>query len=214
MSLAPHTAAVYAARMDVDDDFLERFEQWYRDKHGPDLLRSGFFSCVAYHAIVGSPLVHNLYHIPSADIFESPKYQSARTPVEDPQRPEVLSHVSNRSNTPYRQAITEGVSSASPIVAEFVVGIECSTVSPDDDALGHVEAFARSLAPAVQAWRLCVRDGIHPANPQRPWHAFVVLECATLDEARAAFEVASERADEVGGAEISLLARRIAMLSD
>ena len=107
--MATWLPVVYFARMDVEASALPRFESWYETKHGPDLLEAGFYSAQAYHCRVGGPLVCNVYEIPSSEIFYTDAYNSKRTAEHDPDRPWILDHVSNRSNTAYEQLVTAGV---------------------------------------------------------------------------------------------------------
>jgi hypothetical protein len=182
--------------MDVDDDALARFERWYADRHGPDLLDAGFFSAQAYHCRVGSPLVCNVYEIPSSEIFYTDAYNSKRTPEHDPDRPWILDHVSNRSNTAYAQVVT--------------VGVEVPDVAwADDQHLGRVESpwistvrfdiegttddhfmtwFEGSLAPEWQSVeglasiRLMRQSGrLHPSNPSTEPEWSVLLEWSAGD---------------------------------
>ncbi len=179
------TPVVYAARMDVEPSYLDRFEQWYETKHAPDLLRSGFLSCVAYHAIDASPFVHNFYLIPDVGILSSPTYQSARTPEEDPQRPEVLSNVSSRSNTPYRQHATWGCTADEPVWGAFVATIEFGIEPFDDATISAVEGLLAS-SHVTGPLRWCIREGVHPNNPQRPAHGLVIAEADSEEAARSA----------------------------
>lgn len=208
---------VYVARMDVEPGYLDRFEQWYESKHGPDLIRSGFGACVAYHAIEGAPLVHNFYMIPSADIFSSARYQSARTPVEDPQRPEVLANVSNRSNTPYRQHHVAGGTAHDAVAGEYAVTVEFADTPPSHSDTDRAQDAAARGAWSDR-WRLCIRDGVHPNNPQRAAHGLIVIELATESDAqRVAAEIRGPLrggiADALGAHEVTVLRRRTALVA-
>jgi hypothetical protein len=176
--------------MDVDVDALPRFERWYADRHGPDLLDAGFFSAQAYHCRIGGPLVCNVYEIPSSEIFYTNAYNSKRTPEHDPDRPWILDHVSNRSNTAYAQVAALGVE-ASPAAwddAEHRGAVGAPWISTARFDVGETSAddFARwfeiSLAPdwmaagGVTAIRLLRQSGrLHPSNPSNEpeWSVFV-----------------------------------------
>jgi hypothetical protein len=188
---------IYFARMDVDADALPRFEQWYAERHGPDLLEAGFYSAQAYHCRVGGPLVCNVYEIPSSEIFYTDGYNSKRTPEHDPDRPWILDHVSNRSNTAYAQVTTIGVTSADVPWGDGdhpgrVESPWISTARFDvDDAAADDFArwFETSLAPGWAAFdgltaiRLLRQSGrLHPSNPSTEPQWSVLLEWSS-DEA-------------------------------
>lgn len=162
-------AVLYLARMDVEPDFLERFEDWYARKHAVDLIASGFRSCAAYHAVVGRPLVNNLYEIDDVGVFDSERYRTARTEAEDPERPLVLSHVSSRSNVPYRQELVlDPPSGDGDLHQPWLAMLQYDVAEGADES--DVHAWARAMAAALvglgaSAVRLCRREGVHPANP-------------------------------------------------
>lgn len=190
--------AIYFARMDVDVDALPRFERWYAERHGPDLLEAGFFSAQAYHCRVGGPFVCNVYEIPSSEIFYTDAYHSKRTPEHDPDRPWILDRVSNRSNTAYSQVATIGVKTTdvpwedgehpgaveSPWISTARFDVSATT---DDDFAGW---FSGSLAPewasidGLSAIRLLRQDGrLHPSNPSTEPRWSVLLEWSSEDAA-------------------------------
>ena len=188
---------VYFARMDVEASALRRFEEWYATKHGPDLLEAGFFSAQAYHCRIGGPLVCNVYEIPSSEIFYTDEYNSKRTAEHDPERPWILDHVSNRSNTAYEQVVTDGVV---PAEAPWGAGVEhvgaiagpvISTLRFDapDRSDEQAMAWGSEALPAMRrngaiAVRLCRRAGrLHPSNPSSEPSWALLFEWDTMDQA-------------------------------
>lgn len=182
--------AVYLARMDVEPEELDFFNDWYRRKHAPDLIAAGFYSASAYHSLVGSPLVCNVYEIESSEIFYTTPYQQARTEERDPDRPRILENVSNRSNTVYQQLATAGVSEPDrawadgsrmgQITAPVITTVRFETPTSDDSRVieWHQSAEFVRLKSVVgfQAGRLCRQAGrLHPANPsdQPRWLSLV-----------------------------------------
>jgi hypothetical protein len=188
---------VYFARMDVEASALRRFEEWYATKHGPDLLEAGFFSAQAYHCRIGGPLVCNVYEIPSSEIFYTDEYNSKRTAEHDPERPWILDHVSNRSNTAYEQVVTDGVVPAeSPWGdgVEHVGAIAGPVISilrfdapdrSDDQTVGWgSEALSTMRRNGAIAIRLCRRAGrLHPSNPSSEPSWALLFEWDTMDQA-------------------------------
>ncbi len=188
---------IYFARMDVVTEALARFEQWYESKHGPDLLDAGFYSAQAYHCRVGGPLVCNVYEIPSSEIFYTDSYNGKRTEEHDPDRPWILSQVSNRSNTAYEQVVTDGVDHASSpwkSGAEHtgaVVAPVISTVRFDLPGVDQKEAAEWFSGEGLERWRgsaglqtvrVCKQAGrLHPANPSTEPEWTALFEWRDLD---------------------------------
>lgn len=173
---------LYLARMDVTPSFLPTFEEWYDTRHAPDLITSGFHSCSAFYATDGAPLVHNVYLIPSVDIFTSPKYLGARDPKVDTLRPTVLDNVSNRSNTPYAQRI---VLNAQPgdipeVPCAAAVQFDSTEDVADLDAR-FTAAFARYSGGA----RFCQRSGSHLNVSEEPEY-YVFVQASNDDMQRQA----------------------------
>lgn len=162
---------LYLARMDVTPTFLPTFEQWYDERHAPDLLKSGFHSCSAFYATEGAPLVHNVYLIPSPAIFESPTYLGARDPKVDTLRPTVLDNVSNRSNTPYRQvAVLRGTPRDIPQPGP-AVAVQFDLTGDSTELLQRVRSL---FSTGEEVVRLCQRDGSHINVSEEPeWLIFV-----------------------------------------
>lgn len=202
MTDAPATPMLYFARMDVAPDFLARFEDWYARKHAVDLIASGFRSCTAYHAIVGAPLVHNLYEIDDAAVFEGSSYQTARTPERDPERPEVLAHVSSRSNVPSVQTLVALAPDADddvrlPAILTGQFRPAEGVVAADLEEWAG-EAGAALLSAGAASVRRCRREGLHPSNPSPDVLEGLLL--ATLPEvpdAAAAERLAGVMADQL-----------------
>lgn len=178
---------LYLARMDVTPSFLPTFEQWYDERHAPDLLKSGFFSCSAFYATEGSPLVHNVYLIPSPEIFQSPTYLGARDPKIDTLRPTVLENVSNRSNTPYEQVVVlRGAPSDLPL-PEPAMALQFEWIGSMEALM---ELFHRLFQSSEETTRLCRRDGTHINVSTEPeWLIFA--ERATDSTRRALHEFAA-----------------------
>jgi len=149
---------LYFARMDVEPSFLNLFEDWYDTVHAPDLLKSGFFSCSAFYATDGEPLVHNVYLIPSTDIFNSPGYLTARDPKNDAFRPTVLENVSNRSNTPYAQLSVINVAESDIPIATQSATVQFNSTDEKDIVQ---QRFLNIFSSLPIASRLCIRSGSH-----------------------------------------------------
>lgn len=161
---------LYAARMDVTPSFIKTFEDWYDNRHAPDLIRSGFYSCSAYYALTGSPTIHNIYLIPSVDIFTSEKYLTARNPEVDKLRSTVLDNVSNRSNTPYEQIAVMNAESSDVPNSKMALGLQFNSEESIDSVK---QRFSNVFAGCTNSVRLCRRSGSHINVSQEPeWYLF------------------------------------------
>lgn len=168
---------LYLARMDVTPSFLPTFEEWYDTRHAPDLITSGFHSCSAFYATDGTPLVHNVYLIPSVEIFTSPKYLGARDPKVDTLRPTVLDNVSNRSNTPYAQRT---VLHAQPGDIPEVPSAAAVQFDSTEDVADLDARFTAAFARYDGVARFCQRSGSHLNVSEEP--EFYVFVQATNDD--------------------------------
>jgi hypothetical protein len=168
--------------MDVTPSFLPTFEEWYDTRHAPDLITSGFHSCSAFYALEGTPLVHNVYLIPSVEIFTSPKYLGARDPQVDTLRPTVLDNVSHRSNTPYAQRVVLNAQAGDIPEVHFAAALQFDTT---EDVAALDARFRSAFADYDGAARLCQRSGSHLNVSEEP-EFYVFAEAATADaQARA-----------------------------
>lgn len=169
---------LYLARMDVTPSFLPTFEEWYDTRHAPDLITSGFHSCSAFYATEGAPLVHNVYLIPSVDIFTSPKYLGARDPKVDTLRPTVLDNVSNRSNTPYAQRVVLNAQPGQIPEVAFAAGLQFDSA---EDPASLDSRFRETFASYGGAARFCQRSGSHINVSEEP-QFYVFTEASSVDD--------------------------------
>lgn len=174
--------------MHCEPDFVPQFTDWYADKHTIDLLEAGFLSCQYYHCHVGYPNICNVYEIPGADLFSSNVYQGARKV--DADRPAVLSHITDRSNTVYDPLCVllpdQGGGTGyelpygnidAPAIALMLFDLEGQSES---DLM--TEAYDKQLVwpgtGGVHRVRLCRFEAKHPNNPRDPRNWVVLAECA------------------------------------
>jgi hypothetical protein len=178
---------LYLARMDVTPSFLPIFEEWYDTRHAPDLITSGFHSCSAFYATDGAPLVHNVYLIPSVDIFSSPKYLGARDPKVDTLRPTVLDNVSNRSNTPYAQRLVLNTQPGDIPEVPFAAAAQFDST---DDVADLDARFTAAFAQYGGRVRLCQRSGSHLNVSEEPEY-YVFAQADTEETQRQAVDAIS-----------------------
>ena len=61
---------IYNSRMDVDPDYIPEFTDWYKRRHGPDVVSVGMYSAHGYQAVVGSPGSWQLLLDPGSGAFQ------------------------------------------------------------------------------------------------------------------------------------------------
>ncbi len=189
---------LYVVRMDVESDYLDEFVKWYDTRHGPDLINAGFFSCNAYHSIVGEPFICNVYEVPDIAIFSSEAYAAVRK--EDEQLTnEVLAKISNHSNTTYSQSIVLGPAPTQRVTEENrpsrgmavtapVIATTCFNFGhPDEEKLidwitAYFEAHCVRGSELISA-RLAKQHGKHPLFPSSQPDWILLTEWANSQSA-------------------------------
>ncbi|MDG1987937.1 MAG: hypothetical protein P8J18_08155 [Halieaceae bacterium] len=193
---------LYVVRMDVEREYLTEFVKWYDTRHGPDLIGTGFFSCNAYHSVVGEPFICNVYEIPSVEILSSDAYIDVRK--NDSQLVnEVLNKISNHSNTTYQQVATEGFviegvggRSVSPsrrtAVNSPVISTTCFDLTSSDEKLLKqfvADYFELKNQPdgGLISLRLAKQSGKHPLFPSSQPEWILLAEWSNLETAKILF---------------------------
>jgi len=178
---------IYLARMQCEPSFVPQFTKWYINKHTVDLIEAGFLSCQYYHCDVGYPNICNVYEIPGPELFSTDIYQQARKV--DEERPDVLSHITDRTNTIYEVLSVLKVDKSKQGALEFPGGdIDAPAVAVvffDLQGGGENEVLAaasseRTISPrtgGIRRVRLCRFAAKHPNNPRDPRGWIVIAEC-------------------------------------
>lgn len=184
---------IYLARMQCEPDFVNQFTEWYANKHTVDLLEAGFLSCQYYHCNVGYPNVCNIYEIPGAEIFSANVYQHARKIDDD--RPKVLSHITDRTNTVYEPLCALLPDQGGGVGSEVLVGdIDAPAVAlvffdldgKTDEDLVVAASAERTIWPdigGIKRVRLCRFVAEHPNNPRDPRAWVAIAECHAIGTA-------------------------------
>lgn len=69
---------IYAVQCEVDSDYKKEFVAWYADRHGPDLVRSGFHTAQMLRNLDADAAYMTLYDAPEHNVFTSDVYAAAR----------------------------------------------------------------------------------------------------------------------------------------
>jgi hypothetical protein len=92
---------LYTSELDIADEHLDAFVQWYAFRHAPDIYQIGFAVCTSYRSVAGDMTILDLYEIDSVDIFDTARYRAV-APA-DPYFNAVLSHRTDKAHSVYSQ---------------------------------------------------------------------------------------------------------------
>lgn len=95
------TRKLYTSELEIAEEHIDAFVNWYAFRHAPDIYQIGFDVCTCYRGIAGDMTIMDLYEIASVDIFDTPQYRAiAQT---DPYSAAILAHRSRKAHTIYSQ---------------------------------------------------------------------------------------------------------------
>ncbi len=77
---------LYTSELDLPEEYIKPFFDWYAYRHAPDIYQIGFEICTSYRAIEGDMSIFDLYEINTVDVFDTAKYRavSANDPYSGP----------------------------------------------------------------------------------------------------------------------------------
>ena len=80
------TRKLYTSELDLPEEHIKPFFDWYAYRHAPDIYQIGFEVCTSYRAIEGDMAIFDLYEINTVDVFDTAKYRavSANDPYSGP----------------------------------------------------------------------------------------------------------------------------------
>lgn len=183
----PPGRKLYTSELDIDEDHIDAFVNWYAFRHAPDIYQIGFDVCTCYRGVAGDMTILDLYEIGSVDIFDTPEYRSvAQT---DPYSAEILARRRNKAHTVYAQVFVapEPVNARALLNADWISVERFDFAAPDQERLvdyldsGEAE---RILLDGAKRVRLAARTRAGPKHvshrprymllvewPQQPSHA-------------------------------------------
>lgn len=154
------TRKLYTSELDIPEEHIDAFVNWYAFRHAPDIYQIGFDVCTSYRGIAGDMMIMDLYEIDSVDIFDTPQYRGIAQ--SDPYSAALLAHRSNKAHTIYSQLFVapEPVDSRALLNADWIGALRFEFADADRntllDYLGSGEALRILLAGAKRV-RLAVR---------------------------------------------------------
>lgn len=178
MDMRAPARKLYTSELDIAEEQIDAFINWYAFRHAPDIYQIGFDVCTSYRGIAGDMMILDLYEIDSVDIFDTPRYRTIAQ--SDPYSAGILAHRSNKAHTVYSQMYVAPV----PVDARALLNADWISVErfefadADKDALltyldgGEAE---RILLAGAKRVRLAARTKAGPKHvSNRPPYMLLV----------------------------------------
>jgi hypothetical protein len=176
--MLPMTALLYTAELDLADEDIRPFLDWYAYRHAPDLFPIGFMSCACYRTAGTDMNLFDIYEIPSHAVFSAPGY--GRMNARDPYAGPLLEKRRNKAHTIYEQIeLPAGAPGAEP-------GLDADWITVARfDAPGELGGLAATLTEGGPDWsgavglsraRLGIRTENHPVYTTFRPRCMLVLE--------------------------------------
>ena len=96
----PHRK-LYTSELDLPEEYIKPFFDWFAYRHAPDIYQIGFEVCTSYRAVEGDMAIFDLYEINTTDVFDTTKYRAVS--ANDPYSAKLLSHRKEKAHSVYSQ---------------------------------------------------------------------------------------------------------------
>jgi hypothetical protein len=95
------TRKLYTSELDLAEEHIKPFFDWYAYRHAPDIYQIGFEVCTSYRAIEGDMAIFDLYEINTVDVFDTAKYRAVS--ANDPYSGALLANRKAKAHSIYAQ---------------------------------------------------------------------------------------------------------------
>jgi hypothetical protein len=95
------TRKLYTSELDLAEEHIKPFFDWYAYRHAPDIYQIGFEVCTSYRAIEGDMAIFDLYEINTVDVFDTAKYRAVS--ANDPYSDALLANRKAKAHSVYTQ---------------------------------------------------------------------------------------------------------------
>jgi hypothetical protein len=95
------TRKLYTSELDLPEEHIKPFFDWYAYRHAPDIYQIGFEICTSYRAIEGDMAIFDLYEINTVDVFDTAKYRAVS--ASDPYSGPLLANRKAKAHSIYAQ---------------------------------------------------------------------------------------------------------------
>ena len=165
---------LYTAELDLANDDIEPFLQWYAYRHAPDVYEVGMLSCTCYRVTGGDMNLFDLYELPASDLFETARYKAMGSG--DPYMAALMAKRRNKAHTVYEQRLILPPAEAPSLNADWMSVYRFAL--PEDAEPVVIEALIRHMPllsiTGLKRLRFAARGQDHPRNPTfRPSHMIV-----------------------------------------
>jgi hypothetical protein len=157
---------LYTAELDLPDEDIPTFTDWYAGRHAPDLYQAGFTVCTCYRAVCGGMKLIDFYEAPDWQIFESPAYRQIGS--RDVYGPPLMAKRQDKAHTVYGYRASTAGADASPLDADWIAFARFAATPQAVGKLAEALAGAAGaalIAAGARRVRLAERGRDHPRNP-------------------------------------------------
>jgi hypothetical protein len=157
---------LYSAELDLPDEDIPAFIDWYSGRHAADLYQAGFTVCTCYRAVRGGMKLIDFYEARDWSIFESDAYRQIGP--RDVYGPPLMAKRTDKAHTVYAYYAGVPTDDAAAFSADWI-GFARFAATPQEmaklaDALTG-QAGAGLIAAGAKRVRLAQRTRDHPRNP-------------------------------------------------
>jgi hypothetical protein len=194
---------IYITRGQMPDDFEVKRKEWYRKKHGPDVLGFGLLSSRGFSG-VDHPQNCNVYEVNDLGIFDTPEYMAYRKA--DTFIPTVMSSFTYHSKTFYKQEIVTDRDGRDIADVPTLSGGALSLLYFEKDDASAVTSWFRNAvasrlgSEAVRTFRLWDQTHQHPLEPRKESRWVATIEW--FEKAGLGKEALADAATQLAGAQV------------
>ncbi|MBM6595538.1 hypothetical protein [Microvirga pudoricolor] len=173
------TRKLYTSELDLADEDIPAFAEWYAYRHAPDIFQAGFDNATSYRAVEGDMSIFDLYEIESVDLFERTEYK--HIPAADVYSQAVLARRRNKTWTIYSHVfVAPVVVEDRPLLNSDWIAVERFDLNPSsgEDVIAFLNSGAaeRLLLAGAKRVRLATRTKGHPRLPSFRPHYLLLSE--------------------------------------
>lgn len=161
------TRKLYTSELDLAEEDIRPFIEWYAFRHAPDIFQAGFDNATSYRAVEGDMAIFDLYEIESVDLFERAEYKTIH--AADIYSADVLGRRRSKTHTIYSHLfVAPEVVEDRPLLNSDWIAVERFSLEPAAEdmvaflASGEAE---RLLLAGARRVRLAMRSKGHPRLP-------------------------------------------------
>lgn len=157
---------LYTSELDLPEQHVDAFVQWYAFRHAPDIYQIGFDVCTSYRGVAGDMMILDLYEIDSVDIFDTPQYRGVAQA--DPYSAALLAHRTNKAHSVYTQVhvAPTPVDDRPLLNADWISVERFDCAAGDDKLVDYLQAgeAERILLAGAKRVRLACRTKAGPKH--------------------------------------------------